>query len=43
MKEEIICVGLRRLDLPWAGAGLRLQGAISLPAIDPGATGLGKA
>lgn len=38
VKEEIICVGLRTLGLPWAGAGLRLQGAAALLATDPRAT-----
>ena len=40
VKEEIICVSLRRLGLPLASAGLFLPGAAPLTAADPGATGL---
>lgn len=39
-KEGIIYVGLRRLALPWGGAGLRLQGAAPLLAANSRATGL---
>lgn len=35
VKEEIICVNLRRLGLPWASAGLCLPGAAALMAADP--------
>lgn len=40
VREEIICVGLKRLGLPWAGAGSPLQGGASLTATDLGATEL---
>lgn len=36
VREEIICVGLKRLGLPWAGAGSPLQGGASLTATDSG-------